>query len=195
MSRQQSRLQMARGLEMKQGLVKVHKDFKEEKAYGVRGNSALSQVHSVHQAAASPPPSCPQGVKCAPNPFLTRPITHQTYSRTGTGTGTNSCGANESIRKGIGLSKLFVLSPQPSTPQDTVEHVMGMITPNTHLCPHNIPPLSPPNFILLLQSDPASNHEPRQAVVQTEPRVNVMSQRMPPIKFEKCSVTRENTVV
>ena len=134
------------------------------------------------------------------------------------------CGANESIRKGIGLSKLFVLSPQPSTPQDTVEHVMGMITPNTHLCPHNIPPLSPPNcpfdpdlphllpavthlslfylsfflslsVILPLQSDPASNHESRQAVVQTELRVNVMSQRMPPIKFEKCSVTRENTVV
>lgn len=48
---------------------------------GVLGTSTLSQVHSVHQAAANPPPSCPQGVKCAPNPFPTRPITQRTYSR------------------------------------------------------------------------------------------------------------------
>ncbi|XP_035509482.1 UPF0690 protein C1orf52 homolog [Morone saxatilis] len=66
----------------------------------------------------------------------------------------------------MGLSVLCVLSPQPSTLQDTVEHVMGMITPNTHPCPHHIPPHSP------LDPVPDSSHEPRQAAVQTEPRVN-----------------------
>lgn len=54
-------------------------------------------------------------------------------------------GENQSIRKGMGLSVLCALSPQPSTLRDTVEHVMGMITPNTHPCPHHIPPRSPAN--------------------------------------------------
>lgn len=49
---------------------------------------------------------------------------------------------NQSIRKGTGLS---VLSPQSSTLQDTVEHVIGMITPNTYPCPHHIPLHSPAN--------------------------------------------------
>lgn len=42
----------------------------------------LSQVHSVHQADANYRPlhNCPQGVKCAPNPFPARPITQWTYS-------------------------------------------------------------------------------------------------------------------
>lgn len=101
-----------------------HKDSKEERAsevcvtgwsrdypalickpwlyQGVLGTSTLSQVHSVHQAAANPPPSCPQGVKCAPNPFHTRPITQQTYSRRRTGKGTDrqhgqSCSHTDSI--------------------------------------------------------------------------------------------------
>lgn len=54
-------------------------------------------------------------------------------------------GENQSIRKGKGLSVLCVLSPQPSTLRDTVQHVIGMITPNTHPCPHHIPPHSPAN--------------------------------------------------
>lgn len=56
---------------------------------GVLGTSTLSQVHPVQQTAANPPPSCPQGVKCALNPFSTRPITQQTYSRRRTGKGTD----------------------------------------------------------------------------------------------------------
>lgn len=55
---------------------------------GSVGTSQLSQVHSVHQADANyrplhdqhHPSSCPQGVKCAPNPFPARPITQWTYS-------------------------------------------------------------------------------------------------------------------
>lgn len=73
------------------------------------------------------------------------------------------CRENQSIRKGMGLSVLCVLSPQPSTLQDTVEHVMGMITPNTRPCPHRIPPHSPaqcpfdPDLPHLLPAAPSSH--------------------------------------
>lgn len=45
----------------------------DHESLSVPGTSANSQVPSVHKAAANPPPSCPQGVKCAPNPFLLTP--------------------------------------------------------------------------------------------------------------------------
>lgn len=65
---------------------------------GSLGTSPLNQVHSVHQASANPPPCCPQGVKCAPNPFPARPITQQTYSRRRAGKGTDSLESRAQVK-------------------------------------------------------------------------------------------------
>ena len=60
----------------------------------------------------------------------------------------------------MGLSVLCVLSTQPSTLQDTVEHVMGMIAPNTHRMPtpHPTPLARPfdPDLPHLLPATPSS---------------------------------------
>lgn len=56
----------------------------------------------------------------------------------------------------MGLMVLCVLSPPPSTLQDTVEHVIGMITPNTPPPPPHSPPNCPfdPDLSHFLMANP-----------------------------------------
>lgn len=103
---------------------------------------------------------------------------------------------------------MCVFSPEPCTLQDTAEHVRRMNTPNYHpshpltrrltQMSHTFSQstitfpyafffslyfLNFPSFIHIVWIL-FSSHEPQQATVLTEPVVNVMSQGMPPLRFE-----------